>query len=67
MSVCSFKKCGISVPIDGSEDSEINIIGPEDYTIGESDSEDEATDDEIDLFEDEELSEFDPFKDNISE
>ena len=36
--------------IDGSEDSEINITGLEDYQVGES--EDEATDDDTDPFED---------------
>ena len=50
MIVWSFKKCGISVAIDGSEDSEINITGLEDYQVGES--EDEATDDDTDPFED---------------
>ena len=42
--VCrSFKKCGISVAIDGSEDDEINIKGLEDYSVGD---EGDATDDE---------------------
>lgn len=48
----SFKKCGISVAIDGSEDSEINIFGIDDYEVGESESEEEATDDDIDPFDD---------------
>ena len=39
----SFKKCGISVAIDGSEDDEINIKGLEDYSVGD---EGDATDDE---------------------
>ena len=43
-------KCGISVAIDGSEDTEINIVGLEDYVVG--DSEDEATDDDADPSED---------------
>ena len=43
------KKCGISIPIDGFEDEEINIEGLENYAVGESD--DEATDDETDPFE----------------
>lgn len=50
MIIRSFKKCGISVAIDGSEDEEINTEGLEDYTVGESD--DEATDDKTDPFED---------------
>ena len=43
----AFKKCGISVPINGSEDTDIKIRGLEGYTvrISESDSEPE------DLFE----------------
>ena len=48
--VRSFKKCGISVAIDGSEDSAINITGLEDYQVSES--EDEATDDDTNPFED---------------
>ena len=50
MIIRSFKKCGISVAIDGSEDDQINIESLDDYTVGES--EDEATDDESDPFED---------------
>ena len=50
MIIRSFKKCGISVAIDGSEDTEINIGGLEDYEVGES--EEEATDDHADPFED---------------
>lgn len=50
MIIRSFKKCGISVPIDGSEDDDINIIGLEEYEVGAS--EDEATDDDADPFED---------------
>lgn len=49
----TFKKCGISVAIDGSEDSEINIRGMEGYSIDtdhESEEEDmfelDASDDE---------------------
>ena len=33
MIIRSFKKCGISVPIDGSADSDINIAGLDDYTV----------------------------------
>ena len=50
MIIRSFKKCGISVAIDGSEDTEINIGDLEDYEVG--DSEEEATDDDADPFED---------------
>ena len=50
MVIRSFKKCGISVAIDGSEDTEININGIEDYEVGESDE--EVTDDDTDPFED---------------
>ena len=49
----SFKKCGIFVAIDGSEDSQVNIAGKKDYEVGES--EEEATDDDVDPFEDEDL------------
>ena len=45
----SFRKCGIAVAIDGSEDSEIHIEGIDDYAI-----EDE---------EDEEFTDEDPFDD----
>ena len=45
----SFRKCGISVAIDGSENSEIHIEGIDDYAI-----EDE---------EDEEFTDEDPFDD----
>ena len=37
MIVRSFKKCGISVPIDGSEDDQIHIQGLEDYAVEEDD------------------------------
>ena len=55
MIVRSFKKCGISVAADGSEDSEIHIEGLEDYII-EADSSSE----EDSLFAD---SDTDPFAD----
>ena len=42
----SFRKCGISLPIDGSEDSEINISGIEDFEVGSADT--EASDSELD-------------------
>ena len=38
MTVRSFRKCGISVAVDGSEDFEINLEGIEDYEVGEPDS-----------------------------
>ena len=53
MIIWSFKKCGISVAIDGSEDSQVNLASKEDYEVGES--EEEATDDDVDPFEDEDL------------
>ena len=49
MIIRSFKKCGIYVAIDGSEDNEINTESLEDYAVGESDE--EATDDDADPFE----------------
>ena len=54
MVIRSFRKCGISVAINGSEDSSININGLEKYCV-ESDDEsgDEVTD--------EDLEEEDPF------
>ena len=53
MIIWSFKTCGIFVAIDGSEDSQINIAGIENYEVGESKK--EATDDDVDPFEDEDL------------
>ena len=38
MIIKSFSVCGISVAIDGSEDSEIQIKDLEDYSIGSDDS-----------------------------
>ena len=46
--VRSFRKCGISLPTDGSEDSEINIKGVDDYFVGEES--DVVTEDEEDPF-----------------
>ena len=37
MVIRAFKKCGISVAIDGSEDEEININNVEDYKVENSD------------------------------
>ena len=47
----SFRKCGISLPIDGSEDCEINIKGIEDYEVrnGGSDAELDGEVTDIDL------------------
>ena len=45
----SFVKCGISLPISGSRDSEINIDGLPDYRMGES-----ADIEEIEFFTDSE-------------
>ena len=53
--ICSFKKCGISVAIDGLEDDQIHINTLNDYNVGESDDEatdDEATDNNSDPFKD---------------
>ena len=41
--VCSFIKCGIALPTSGSKDSEINIDGLSDYSIGESADVEELT------------------------
>ena len=47
MIIRSFRKCGISVPIDGSEDSAINIEGITDYEVGsDTDSDGSISDDE---------------------
>ncbi len=40
MIVRSFKKCGVSVAADGSEDADIHIEGLDDYTIGSKSEED---------------------------
>ena len=45
MIIRSFKKCGISIDVDGSEDDQVNIEGLE---VGESDE--EATDNNADPF-----------------
>ena len=46
MTIHSFEKCGISVPIDGSNDAAINIRGLEDYTVGLLTSDDDEENDE---------------------
>ena len=43
---CSFRKCGISVAIDGSEDEDINVEGLEDYSVKSDNIDCEATTDE---------------------
>ena len=40
MIVRAFKKCGVSVAADGSEDADIHIEGLDDYTIGSKSEED---------------------------
>ena len=47
----SFRKCGISLPIDGSLDSEINIKGLESYVVG-ADVDIDIDDDSNDPFDD---------------
>ena len=39
MIIRSFQKCGISVPIDVSEDNQIHIQGLEDYAVEEDELE----------------------------
>ena len=46
MVVRSFRKCGISVAIDGSEDSDININGLENYSVESDDESGDATDED---------------------
>ena len=46
---CAFKKCGISVAIEGSEDTAIKICGLEQYTVHNTVSESES--EEENLFE----------------
>ena len=40
----SFRKCGISIAVDGSEDEVININGVDDYTVGSMESSDDDDD-----------------------
>ena len=42
-----FRKCGISIAVDGSEDEVININGVDDYTVGSIKSSDDDDDDVI--------------------
>ena len=44
MIIRSFKKCGISVPINGSEDDQIHIQGLDDYAVEE---EEDYTDEDL--------------------
>ena len=46
MIIRSFLKCGISVAVDGSQDSQIDISGLDGYEVGESDSEPEYEDED---------------------
>ena len=46
MIIRSFLKCGISVAVDGSQDSQIDISGLDGYEVGESDSEPEDEDED---------------------
>ena len=48
----SFRKCGISIAIDRSEDDDINIEGLAEYSVGSDSSDGEATDEESDPFAD---------------
>ena len=50
--VRSFKKCGISVPVDGSGDGDISIRGLEDYTVEVDDEEEEFVGEDDDPFTD---------------
>jgi len=50
MVVRSFRKRGISVAMDGSEDCEINIKALKDYVVEGSDSDDENTEEEDPFF-----------------
>ena len=56
MIIRSFKKSGTSQAIDESKDSQINIAGIKDYEFGER--EEEATVDDFDPFEDEDLDDY---------
>lgn len=62
MIIRSFKKCGISTAIDGSEDNEINVTGLENYVV-DSDMEEEATDEENTDKQNTDCDEEDPFAD----
>ena len=42
--ICSFEKCAISVPLNGSKDDKINIANLDNYTVDSEDEDKEATD-----------------------
>ena len=52
MVIRSYRKCGIPVAIDGSEDDDINIEGLAEYSVRSDSSDSEATDEESDPFAD---------------
>ena len=59
ISVCAFKKCRISVPIDGSGDAGINIRGLEGYIVRNVDTDLESEEEnmfELDSSNDESLT-----------
>ncbi len=58
MIIRSFRKCGISLPVDGSEDDDININGIPDYEVG-TDTDSDASDSDAGSVTDKE----DPFTD----
>ena len=56
----SFRKCGIALPIDGSEDADIHLGGITDYAVGTDRDDDSAS-----LLDEDDLAEVseDPFAD----
>lgn len=69
----AFKKCGISVAADGSEDADIHIEGLDDYTVAEESEEDDSDTDPFasDVEEDEavekDASDTDPFASDVED
>ena len=61
--VRSFKKCGISLAIDGSQDSEINIRELSAYNVEDSEDETSTDKDPFEDFMDEMSTDVDPFED----
>ena len=59
----SFRKCGIALPIDGSEDADIHLEGTIDYTVGTNRDNDQS--DSASLLDEDDLAEVneDPFDD----
>ena len=51
MVIRSFRKCGISVPIDGSNDEDINISSLPNYKVGEEEEREHEKLEESDPFE----------------